>query len=189
MVDVRVPLKPAPGLAARAASWRTAVVSIGPRGEVSAAVHAQVAVDAAAPALVLARPFLSPPWPFTTTLHGTTEPGATVQLDGRDIPVSRDGSFTITSQLLPWPQRLELRAEDPTGNETVLSADVIGGLDYRRLPWAAILVVTLVAATVIASLRSPRPVAPIWAAGADREPSNEIEEVVSGPRPTVRRVR
>jgi len=189
VMDVRVPLKTAPGVTARAPSWRAAVVAIGPRGEVSAAVHAHVAVDVAAPALSLPRPFLSAPWPFTSTLTGRAEPGAKVQLGDRQIPVSADGTFTITSQLVPWPQRLELRALDPTGNETVLTADVIGGVDYRRLPWAPILVATLLAATLVASLRSRRPDARVAAAGADHEPSNHIEEVVSGPGPTLRRVR
>jgi hypothetical protein len=163
--------------------WDVTAAAIGPLGDVSPVVRAAVAVDDAAPALTVDTPLLSAPWPFSTTLRGSTEAGATLRGSGEAVDVAADGSFELEAQLAPWPQPVELRARDRAGNETVVRVDVVGGFDYRRLPWAAVLLGVLVAAALLGSRRSVRRQPEPDLA----EPANTIEELHAGPIPPLDR--
>ncbi|HVL53786.1 MAG TPA: hypothetical protein VM344_05945 [Vitreimonas sp.] len=168
-----------------AAAWDATVVEVGPLGDVSPPVRTRVTIDEGAPAVALEAPFLSLPWPFTTVLAGRTEAGVRLEQGSEQIPVGREGAFEVAAQLAPWPQRIELRAVDAAGNETRLMVEVVGGLDYRGLPWQAILVVGLVLAAIAAELRPRRPL-PRRLLPAGDGVANEIEELSSGPIRPVR---
>jgi hypothetical protein len=104
-------------------------------------------------------PTFSAPWPFTATMHGTSEPGASVSLTtgaGSPVVVRADGTFDLPVQLAPWPQDVGVLAIDPAGNESRTKASVMGGVDLRGLPWPAIGVVVVLAGVFLSSLRGVR---------------------------------
>jgi hypothetical protein len=117
------------------------------------------------------------PWPLTTELLGATEPGARVRHAGRVVEVALDGTFRVPAVLAPWPQPIEVRALDPAGNMTVSRIDVVGGIDYRRLPWAPILLgALLVGAAVGGRLAGRGGVTRGSTTATGVEPWNEIED-------------
>jgi hypothetical protein len=100
------------------------------------------------------------------TISGGTEPGATVSIDGRSVPVAADGTFaaTVPAGLVPRDVRVEVT--DQVGNAASASVSVVTPVDYRRLPWIPIVGILTLLLTGILYLRAPRPVrAPGRAAG------------------------
>jgi hypothetical protein len=179
---VRVPLLPSGSVEER--TWSATAIAIDAVGNVSAATGQRVATDYAAPAIALAPSILTPPWPMVATIQGVTEPGTVLDVDDQPVDVAADGSFSVRRALPPWPQRLELRARDLAGNERVIRADVVGGFDYRRLPWIAIVVAGVLAWAAVAGARTlrrspaPRPVA----ASPDAPTLEDLDPASSRPR-------
>jgi hypothetical protein len=175
--SVRVPLLPSGSV--EDGTWSATAIAIDAVGNVSAATGQRVSTDYAAPRLALEPSMLTAPWPFQATLSGVTEPGVDVSVAGRPVDVAADGSFSVDAVLAPWPQRLELRARDVAGNETVVRPDVVGGFDYRRLPWIAILVGGVLLWATVAGIRTlRRPTSPRPAAAATDAPT--LEELDPG---------
>lgn len=147
---IRLPLD------AGVAAHQVSVVGVNDWGEVSTLTQARVEVDRIGPTLLVQAPFLSLPWPFVTRIEGIADPGAQVRIgDGESVEAARNGAFSIRTSLAPWPQTLDIRATDPAGNETVRPLTVVGGVDYRRLPWEIILGAGVLVAALLAALRSP----------------------------------
>lgn len=131
--------------------WVVTVVGLNDWGELSAPIRQLVASDLLGPALSVEVPLVTAPWPFAAPVRGTTDPGARISLDGGPFEaVSAAGRFEVRRTLAPWPQTVDVRAVDAVGNLTVRRVSLVGGFDYRRLPWQ-VLVAALVLAGVLAS--------------------------------------
>jgi hypothetical protein len=140
-----------------AVAHQVVVVGLNDWGEVSAIEETRIEADRIGPTLVVRAPLTTLPWPFVARIEGVADAGAEVRIgDGDPVEAARNGRFSIRSSLAPWPQTLDIRATDPAGNETVLRLSVVGGLDYRQLPWEIIIGAAVLLATLLAALRSPR---------------------------------
>lgn len=186
--EIGLELPRQPELAPSDRVWAVAAAAIGPLGEVSPLAWTIVGLDSAPPLVAVEAPFLSAPWPLTARLAGITEPGAVVEAGGREQVAGRDGRFRIDAQLPPWPQRVEVRARDRAGNESVVRVDVVGGIDYRRLPWIPILLVGLLGAAVLGTRRPVRE-APAPTPAGDEGARPVLEELTAGPIDPPRRGR
>lgn len=171
-----------------ATHWTVQVVPINDWGEWGQPVAEVIAQDVAGPAVEVEDPTLSPIWPITARLAGRTEPASTVTVDGLG-PVDVDGAgrFTIAQTLAPWPQTLRVTSTDVAGNATVAEFTVIGGVDYRRLPWPGIAAAALLAIVAIRSLVGGRRQRDVGATavprstGVQEDPSMpQIEELPPG---------
>jgi hypothetical protein len=167
--------------------WAMRVVPINDWGEVGYPVVRTITRDAVGPTLNLETPFTNPVWPFLTNLKGRTEPGSSVSIDGGGpLDVDERGRFTVVTRLAPWPQTIRLTATDGSDNASVAEFSVVGGIDYRRFPWALIVALTLlglVAARGLASAgrRAGAVEATAWSTGVLDEGSlPEIEELPPG---------
>jgi hypothetical protein len=142
-----------------AKQWTVTIAALDATGTLSTPVQATAVVDVENPVTKLDTPTFSAPWPFTATMHGTSEPGASVSLTtgaGSPVVVRADGTFDLPVQLAPWPQDVGVLAIDPAGNESRTKASVMGGVDLRGLPWPAIGVVVVLAGVFLSSLRGVR---------------------------------
>ena len=147
LADVRLPDGTGAG------RWAMHVVPINDWGEIGIPAVGVVSRDTIGPTLSLDVPDLSPVWPAEATLSGSAEPGSTVAVDGlAPLELDRHGRFTFDTTLAPWPQTIRVSATDVSGNRTVRDVSVIGGVDYRRLPWALLAALALLAAVVIRGL-------------------------------------
>jgi hypothetical protein len=133
-----------------ASRWMLDVVPLNDWGELGDAERGVVGRDAIGPNLNVVTPFMSPIWPVAAQIQGSTDPGATVVVEGvGEMDLDRRGGFAIQATLAPWPQTLRITARDESGNVTVRELSVVGGIDYRRFPWpfiAAVALLLLVAA-------------------------------------------
>ncbi len=174
-----------------AARWSMRVVAINDWGEVGQPAFGVVSRDIRGPTLSLEVPFVSPIWPFAARLRGAAEPGSTVQISGIEEPIELDrrGQFVIDTTLAPWPQDLRLSAVDASGNRTERAVSVIGGIDYRRLPWALLGALGLLLLVTVRGLGTGGPARAVvgavtpgrWApAGSDDGPQPEIEDLPPG---------
>jgi hypothetical protein len=166
--------------------WTITVAALDASGTLSTPVQAVAALDRDAPPLKLEAPTFSAPWPFTATVHGTSEGGSTVSLTtaaGSPVVVAADGTYELPVQLTPWPQDVGVIAVDTAGNETRLTQSMMGGVDLRGLPWPAIGVVVVLVAVFLSSIRGvrggSRQVRPI-AVDATDESVTVIEELSMG---------
>lgn len=165
------------------ADWTVRVVPVDDRGEVGTVVSTRARRDGVAPGLAVEAPFTSPVWPFSAELVGTTEPGATVYVGGvGGVTAGRDGTFAFETTLAPWPQTFALTAMDPSGNSTPAELSVVGGVDYRQLPWVAIAVVAVIVVAAVSGLRGGRGAGRAGRHGSDALdhepwPQAEIEEL------------
>jgi hypothetical protein len=168
--------------------WALQLVPINDWGEAGFAVVRTITRDAVGPTLNLEAPFTSPVWPFQAQLQGRAEPGSSVSLEGAgEIPVDDRGRFTVVTHLAPWPQTLRLTATDATGNASIAEFSVVGGVDYRRFPWALIAALSLLAIVAGRGLaaagrtRSGAVEATRWSTGTlDEGSTPEIEELPPG---------
>jgi hypothetical protein len=150
------PGDPGGAVAPLAAAWQVSALGLNAYGMPSPIVSALVAVDTTGPNLTLDPPFVSLPWPLGAALRGVAEPGSRVGLDGGPLAeAAMNGAFEIRAQLAPWPQALTIRAVDEHGNVTIRTLDVVGGLDYRRLPWQSILVAATLLGAAVSTWRGP----------------------------------
>lgn len=137
--------------------WLVTILGLNDWGEMSEPVRQSVTTDVSGPSLAVDAQFLTAPWPFAAPLRGRTEPGVRVSIDGGpSVEAGRGGRFEFRRSLAPWPQTIEFTATDPVGNVTVRQVTFIGGLDYRQLPWEAILAVGILALVTISTLRAGR---------------------------------
>jgi len=129
----------APG-GGRTTGWAVSVVPINDWGEVGRPTSGIVRLDITGPALKVDVPFTSPVWPERARLTGSAEPGSQVTVDGiGSITPDRRGRFEVETTLAPWPQVVRVSATDASGNTTIEEVSVVGGVDYRRFPWPAII--------------------------------------------------
>lgn len=163
--------------------WAVFVVGLDDSGDVAGPVATLVTKDVVGPVVELVTPVTSPVWPQAARLVGTVEVGATVTVDGdATVAMGERGSFAIETPLAPWPQTLRVVATDAVGNATVLEVTVIGGFDYRILPWPAILAVAVLAAAMLSGIVGSRrrrdavTVAPAGIVGSG-DPTPELEEL------------
>jgi hypothetical protein len=154
-VDPGTPVDPAvaPTLAA---AWRVEALGLNGFGEVSEISVGRVAIDRTGPNVSVDAPFLSAPWPFSAPIRGTTEPGARVRTGGGAfVDAAANGAFELRAQLAPWPQDLVIDAVDAHGNVSSQTLTVVGGLDYRRLPWQALVITAILLGAAITTWRGP----------------------------------
>ena len=138
--------------------WSMMVVPINDWGEVGRPAVGTIARDAIPPTLGVDVPFLSPVWPFATTLSGVSEPGSVVEVDGQGpLTLDRRGRFSFEATLPPWPSTVRVTAIDDSGNRAVQELSLIGGIDYRRLPWALIGALIVLALVALRGLRTSSP--------------------------------
>lgn len=141
----------------RADRWFVGVVPVNDWGEIGLPVTGVVIRDAVGPSLVVEPPFTSAVWPFTSAIAGSSEPGSVVRVAGvGDLELDRRGRFTIQTPLAPWPQTLLVTATDASGNVTLREVSVIGGIDYRRFPWAMIAAMALLLVVGLSGLLGSR---------------------------------
>lgn len=193
LVEVSVPR------GAQADRWSLTIAPLTGWGEVGSFATELVVRDLTGPTLSVDAPFLSPIWPIPARVTGVSEPGAVVAVEGAGrVTVQPDGPFAIETALAPWPQTLRITATDRSGNVTTSEVSVVGGLDYRVLPWAAIATVGLLVLVAVNAVRGSsgvRSVGPRAAGGAtdaaggrprmaarstDEMPGPEIEELPPG---------
>ncbi|MDH4334573.1 MAG: hypothetical protein OEW24_04845 [Chloroflexota bacterium] len=93
---------------------------------------------------------------FEVPLHGSTDPAATVLVNGTAVAVAADGTFTAHAAAPPWPTSVTVEAVDLVGNRTAATLSVVGLIDYRQLPWIQIIVVLTVVAGAGLFLLAPR---------------------------------
>ena len=138
------------------AAWKVSAIGLNAYGMPSPIVTTLVAVDTTGPNVSIESPFVSAPWPFSASLRGRVEAGARVGLDGGPLAdAAMNGSFELRTQLAPWPQTLTIRAVDEHGNVSTSTLEVVGGLDYRRLPWQSILVAGVLLGAAMTTWRGP----------------------------------
>lgn len=153
--DAGDPRDPAAG-PTLAAAWRVEALSLNGYGEVSEISVGRVAVDGTGPNVLVDAPFLSAPWPFSAPIRGTTERGTRVRLGGGPfVDAAATGAFELRAQLAPWPQDLVIDAVDAHGNVSSQTLSVIGGIDYRRLPWQALVITAILLGAAITTWRGP----------------------------------
>jgi hypothetical protein len=131
----------------------------------------EVRVERRPPGLTAAAPML--PLGFSVPLTGRTDPNARLVVDGAEVPTQPDGSFRAEVGAGPLPRQVRLRATDPLGNSTELVLEVVGVIDYRRLPWIPIIVVLTLATAAFLFLRAPRPTA----VGMEHPDEGVLEEI------------
>jgi hypothetical protein len=169
LVEVSVPR------GAQADRWSLTIAPLTGWGEVGSFATELVVRDMTGPTLAVDAPFLSPIWPIAARVTGVSEPGAVVAVEGAGrVTVQPDGPFAIETALAPWPQTLRITATDQSGNITVSDVSVVGGLDYRVLPWAAIATVGLLVLVVASAVRgsSGARSADLRAAGGTTDPGS-----------------
>ena len=139
-----------------AAAWRVEALALNGYGEASPISFGRVAVDRAGPNVAVDAPFLSAPWPFSAPIRGMTERGARVRLGGGPfVDTAATGAFELRAQLAPWPQDLLIDAVDEHGNVSSQALSVIGGIDYRQLPWQAVVITAVLLGAAITTWRGP----------------------------------
>jgi hypothetical protein len=106
--------------------------------------------------VVVDQPFGSLPWPLHGSIRGTAEPGATVALgDGQLVEAADDGTFVLDAVLVPWPQDVVIRAVDSHGNASTTTVSLVGGIDYRQLPWQPLVIGVVLVAALLTTLGVP----------------------------------
>ena len=175
---------------ARADRWSVGVVPVNDWGEIGSPVFSVVMRDAVGPSLLVEVPFTSAIWPFAATIAGSVEPRSVVAVAGvGDMELDRRGRFTIQTALAPWPQTLSVTATDASGNITLREVSVVGGIDYRRVPWAMIAAIALLLVVTLSGLLGSRPRGgpsgllggrPVAVGSADDGPMAEMEELPPG---------
>jgi hypothetical protein len=92
---------------------------------------------------------------LSATLDGHAAVGSQVTANGVPIETDAEGRFTSSIDAPIWPSRVVVTARDPLGNEATTVVEVIGVVDYRGLPWAAILLAATLLAGGVLYVRTP----------------------------------
>ena len=104
---------------------------------------------------------------LSATLTGHTSAGNTVRANDRPIQTDADGRFAASIDAPIWPSQVVVTARDPLGNETTQLIEVVGVVDYRGLPWAAILIAATLVVGGVLFVRTPKRRAGVPAADGD----------------------
>ena len=112
---------------------------------------------------------------FSTPIHGRTDPGVSVTVDGQAASVAADGSFAVDVGVGFIPREVEIRAVDALGNVATQRVSIVGPFDYRQLPWIPIVAALTVVAGAILYLRVPRPTPALPRQAGDDAVLEEIE--------------
>ncbi|MGH2475041.1 MAG: hypothetical protein ACRDIL_07230, partial [Candidatus Limnocylindrales bacterium] len=115
---------------------------------------------------------------LAATLDGRASPGSLVTANGRAIATDDDGRFHASIDAPIWPSRVVVTARDPLGNESTQLIEVVGVIDYRGLPWTAILVVATLVVGGVLYIRTPRRRTAVPAPGAEGD--GHLEELELG---------
>ncbi len=141
----------------RPEAWTVTAVAINQWGELGPPARQSVQRDHLGPSVSLYAPFMSPLWPAPAHLLGAAEAGATVRVEGvGQLTPDPRGGFAFDAALAPWPQTFRIIGTDSSGNETVRDVSVVGGVDYRRFPWPAIVGAVLLAAVAFSGIGGSR---------------------------------
>jgi hypothetical protein len=125
---------------------------------------------------------------LSATLAGHASQGSQVIANELPIETDAEGQFTASIDAPLWPSRVVVTARDPLGNEATAVVEVLGVVDYRGLPWAAILLaVTLMAGGVLYA-RTPQHRAATIPEGDARLEELELD-AVDGSEPVGRAIR
>jgi hypothetical protein len=126
---------------------------------------------------------------LSATLTGETSAGARVTVDGRLIALDALGRFTASVDAPIWPRKVIVVARDPFSRETVTHLEVVGVLDYRGFPWAALVVAATIAVGAALFVRTPRRRPAVAAApiGDGRLEELELEDLEELARAQARR--
>lgn len=89
-------------------------------------------------------------------ISGRASDGASVTVDGVPADVHAGGAYSVEVDAPIWPTDVVVVARDPIGNEVTQRLQIVGFLDYRGLPWAAIIGLATVAAGAFLFVRTPR---------------------------------
>ncbi len=89
------------------------------------------------------------------TIEGRASPMASVAVNGETVAVNADGRFSAEVDAPFWPTDVIVVARDPFGRETASRLQVVGFLDYRGLPWVAIVGAGILGAGAWLFLRTP----------------------------------
>ena len=93
---------------------------------------------------------------LSATLTGRTSAGSVVSADGVAIETDAEGRFAGSIDAPIWPSRVLVTARDPLGNEVTEVVEVVGVVDYRGLPWAAILIGATLVVGAVLYVRTPK---------------------------------
>jgi hypothetical protein len=93
---------------------------------------------------------------LSATLSGRVDPGSSVSANGRAVDIGADGRFETSVDAPIWPSQVAVVVRDPLGTETSQWVEVVGAVDYRGLPWAAMLVAVTVVAGGVLYVRTPK---------------------------------
>ncbi len=93
---------------------------------------------------------------LSATLEGRASPGSQVTAGSQTIEVDADGRFVATIDAPIWPSQVLVAARDPLGNEATERVEVLGVVDYRGLPWAAILILATLVVGGVLYVRAPK---------------------------------
>ncbi|HEX6128721.1 MAG TPA: hypothetical protein VF071_06845 [Candidatus Limnocylindria bacterium] len=115
----------------------------------------EVRVQRRPPTLAASAPLA--PLSFSVPLTGRTAPGARLVVDGTPVPVQPDGSFRAEVGAGLWPRAVRIEATDRIGNASQLTVEIVGLVDYRRLPWIPIVAAMTLLAGALLYLRVPKP--------------------------------
>jgi hypothetical protein len=96
------------------------------------------------------------PLSLSATLSGRVSRGSQVTANGTPITIDPDGRFAATIDAPIWPSQVLVAARDPLGNEATRQVEVVGMVDYRGLPWPALLVSATLGVGALFYLRTPR---------------------------------
>jgi hypothetical protein len=132
------------------------------------------------PAVLLAGPpevrvaASSEPFSATAAVAGSVSAGAIVTVDHQVVAIGADGTFRVTVGAPIWGRDIDVVARDALGRESIERLTVFGVVDYRALPWLAIIGVATIVIAVVLFVRTP-PRGRAVAAGRDGDA--RLEEI------------
>jgi hypothetical protein len=108
-------------------------------------------------------------------ITGTVEPGSTVQVNGKDVPVDAGGHFAATVPLSDGANKIHVTVTDPAGNTKTIDKTVTKKAPSSMMIWLLLVLVIIILALAGAALamrgRGKKP-----AAAAVSGPAPEGEE-------------
>ena len=93
---------------------------------------------------------------LSATVSGRAGPYSRVTANGVDLEADPEGRFAASIDAPIWPSQVVVTARDPLGNETTQLIEVVGVVDYRGLPWAAILIAATLVVGGVLFVRTPQ---------------------------------
>jgi hypothetical protein len=123
---------------------------------------------------------------LSAMLAGSASPGSLVTANGIGVETSDDGSFAASIEAPIWPSTVVVTARDPLGNETTELVEVVGVVDYRGLPWAAIMVAATLLGGGVLYVRTPKRRTPVLASAGDGRLEELELDPIDGVEPRAR---